>query len=152
MLICSTIKTLMCNGIYIMLCIADNLQCRQPHLNLPHKATQETDYFVSQHNNNLSYCSLIITSRNVAMLYFGLNAYMSIALHAPSVCAYHAVHSVWGFSRRVCWECYLPVPIDTLYGKNVGTRHNVRNMALGKFVFCLPSVRRNGVLFDENIS
>ena len=25
-----------------------------------------------------------------------------------------------------------PAPIDTLYGKNVGTRHIIRNMALGK--------------------
>ena len=30
-------------------------------------------------------------------------------------------------------RCYLPAPIDTLYGKNIGTRHSARNMALGKF-------------------
>jgi len=46
---------------------------------------------------------------------------------------YHAARSVWGLSRWVSWECYLPAPIDTLYGKNVGTRHSVKNMALGKF-------------------
>jgi len=51
----------------------------------------------------------------------------------PPIYADHAVSSVSGFSRWVGWEYYLSAPIDTLYGKNVGIRHSVRNMALGKF-------------------
>ena len=56
-----------------------------------------------------------------------VSAWMPITLCAPSIC---------GFSCWVRWECYLPVPIET-----VGTQHSVRNMALASFVFCLPSVR-----------
>ena len=62
--------------------------------------------------------SILSTSRNITTLRLSLNAYHA----ACSIC-------LGLFALR----CYLPAPIDTLYSKNVGTQHSVRNMALGKF-------------------
>jgi len=63
----------------------------------------------------------ILTSRNVATLHFGLNAFRV----ACSIRLGLFVLSL----LRMLFACIL----DTLYSKNVGTRHSVRNMALAKF-------------------